>query len=262
MDIRDSVALVTGGASGLGEATARRLLDLGARGIAVLDVDEAAGERLTAELGADRLLFVPADITDESAVGKAVAATRDTFGAVHTVVTAAAIAGPGKLIGYKGPIPMDKFDRVMKVNVYGTLHVLRAAVTAMLDNEPNEDGERGVVINVASGAAYEGQVGQVAYSASKGALVALTLPLARELARHGVRVMTVAPGAFDTPIYDSIPPAVKEEMVGVTLFPKRLGRPSEFAMLVEELVRNPLHNGRTYRFDGGVILPVEPGGAR
>ncbi|WP_324651319.1 SDR family NAD(P)-dependent oxidoreductase [Georgenia sp. H159] len=258
MDISRTVAVITGAASGLGEATARHLLGLGARGIVALDVDAERGAALADELG-DRYLYSNVDVSDEHAVDVAVAQGAHAFNGITAVVAAAGIAAPGKLLGQRGPLPMERFDAVMKVNVYGTVHVMRAAAAQMVAGEPGPDGERGVLIAVASGAAFEGQVGQVAYSASKGALVAMTLPLARELAEHGIRVMTIAPGAFDTPIYETIPPAVKEEMVDVTLFPKRLGAGVEFAMFVEELLRNRLHNGRTYRFDGGVYLPVAPG---
>jgi len=255
MKIRDTVTVITGGASGLGEATVRMLLEKDALGVLVLDINKERGETLAAELG-KRCLFQVTDITDVAAVDSAVAAAVAKFGKVNALVAAAAIPGPAKLIGRKGPMDMAKFDAVMKVNVYGTLHAIRAVVSAMLKNEPDKDGERGVLINVASGAAYEGQVGQVAYSASKAALVGMTMPLARELGVHGVRVVTIAPGAFETPIYDQVPPEVKASLIDVLLFPKRLGKPSEFAMLVEEIIRNPLHNGRTYRFDGGAILPT------
>ena len=151
---------------------------------------------------------------------------------------------------------MDRFDQVVKVNLYGTVNLARSAAMAMSRNEPNADGERGVIINLASGAAYEGQVGQIAYSASKAAIVGMTLPLMRELAGHGIRVVTVAPGAFDAPMYEQAPPEVKEGIVAASLFPKRMGKASEFASFAEEIVRNPMHNGRTYRFDAGLMLPV------
>ncbi|MEO8560117.1 MAG: SDR family NAD(P)-dependent oxidoreductase, partial [Rhodospirillales bacterium] len=171
--------------------------------------------------------------------------------AVHS----AAIGGPSKLITRKGALPMAGFDQVMKVNLYGALHLMRAAVPAMMQNMPNEDGERGVIVNVSSGAAWDGQVGQIAYAASKAAIVGMTTPLMRELAEHGIRVMAVAPGAFDTPIYDGAPPALKQSLIDHSLFPKRMGKPDEFAMLVEEIVRNPMHNGRTYRLDAGMAMP-------
>jgi 3-hydroxyacyl-CoA dehydrogenase/3-hydroxy-2-methylbutyryl-CoA dehydrogenase len=254
VNVADAVAVVTGGASGLGEATCRHLLALGARGVAALDIDRGRGEELAAELG-DRCLFLPVDVTDEAAVRRAVDGARERFGAGHVLVAAAGVIGAGRLLGRNGLLPMERFDAVLRVNLYGTVHAIRSAVAVMAENEPDAEGERGVVITVSSIAAFEGQIGQVAYSASKAALAGMTLPLARELASRGVRVMTIAPGAFDTPIYQSVPLAVKEALVEQALFPKRLGRPAEFALLVEEIVRNPAHNGRTLRLDGGAVLP-------
>jgi 3-hydroxyacyl-CoA dehydrogenase / 3-hydroxy-2-methylbutyryl-CoA dehydrogenase len=254
MDLKNLVVLVTGGVSGLGAATARRLLAAGARGVAAIDVDATKGRLFAAEVP-ERTLFLQADVSDEAAVDAAVAATLARFGAVHVAVNAAAIGGAAKLISRKGAISMALFDKVIRINLYGPMHVMRAAVPEMMKNGPNADGERGVIINVSSGAAWEGQVGQLGYAASKAALVGLTLPLARELAAHGIRVATIAPGAFDTPIYDAVPPAVKQSVASHALFPKRMGKPDEFAMLAEEIVRNPMHNGRTYRLDGGMILP-------
>jgi len=253
MDISGTVAIISGGASGLGEATVHRLLRGGARGIAILDLNAARGETLAAQ-APERLLYCQADVSDEAAVDAAVAATVARFGSLHLAVHAAAIGGPARLVSSKGPIAMPLFDRVLKINLYGALHMMRAAVVAMQRNAPNADGERGVLINISSGAAFEGQVGQVAYAASKAALVGMTLPLSRELAAFGIRVVTIAPGAFDTPIYDGAPAALKESIVREALFPKRMGKPDEFAMLAEEVVRNPMHNGRTYRLDGGMML--------
>jgi 3-hydroxyacyl-CoA dehydrogenase / 3-hydroxy-2-methylbutyryl-CoA dehydrogenase len=253
MELKGISAVVTGGASGLGEATVRRLLGAGARGVACLDLNTQAGDRLTQEFG-NSLLYVQTDVSDELAVNSAVGSAMDRFGRIDVAVSAAAIGGPAKMLSKSGPIPMEKFDRVLKVNLYGTVHLMRACAARMAQNEPGSDGERGVLINVASGAAWEGQVGQMAYSASKAAIVGMTLPLARELATVGIRVMTVAPGAFDTPMYDQVPPAVRETLVAQSLFPKRMGRPDEFAMLVEEIVRNPMHNGRAIRLDAGLIL--------
>jgi NAD(P)-dependent dehydrogenase (short-subunit alcohol dehydrogenase family) len=254
MELKDLVAVVTGGVSGLGLATARRLLACGARGIGVIDIDVARGQAFAAE-APDRILFLRADVSDEAAIDSAVAAVADRFGGLHVAVNAAAIGGAAKLISRRGAISMALFDKVMRINLYGPMHVMRAAVPQMMKNSPNEDGERGLIANVSSGAAWEGQIGQVAYAASKAALVGLTLPLTRELAEHGIRVTTIAPGAFDTPIYDGAPPAVKQSVVAHALFPRRMGKPDEFAMLVEEIVRNPMHNGRTYRLDAGMILP-------
>lgn len=255
MDIRGKVIAISGGASGLGEAAARHFLAIGARGIIALDRDASRGAAIAAELG-DPFLGVPCDVSDTEAVQQAIDAGVERFGRVDVAIAAAAIGGPAKLISRKGPMPMDKFDQVLKVNLYGTVNLARAAAMAMTRNEPNDDGERGVIINLASGAAYEGQVGQVAYSASKAAIVGMTLPLMRELAEHGIRVVTVAPGAFDTPMYEQAPPEVKEGIVAVSLFPKRMGKASEFALFAEEIVRNPMHNGRSYRFDAGLLLPV------
>lgn len=254
MHIQDTVALITGGASGLGEATARYLLSRGARGVVLLDTNAARGQALQSELGS-ACLFVMTDITQETAVQAAVNAGLARFGTINAVVGAAGIAGPAKLIGKNGPIAMAKFDQVMKVNLYGTVHVIRAVVAPLMSTTPDADGERGVIINVASGAAYEGQIGQMAYSASKAALVGMTLPLARELGPAGIRVVTISPGLFDTPIYEQMPPQVKQNIINLQLHPKRMGKPVEFAMFAEEVIRNPVHNGRAYRFDGGAILP-------
>ncbi len=254
MKIENTVLVISGGASGLGEATARHFVDKGARGVLLLDLNATRGRELEAELGGT-CLFVETDIADPLAVERALQAGVDRFGAINAAVTAAAIPGPSKLLNRTGPLDMATFEKVMRVNVSGTVNVFRAAAAHMVANAPTEEGERGVLIGVSSGAAFEGQIGQVAYSASKAAITGLTMPLARELASSGVRVVTVAPGAFETPIYDAIPEAVRSRMASVLQFPKRFGRPDEFALFIEELVRNPMHNARTYRFDAGVILP-------
>ncbi len=253
MDIGNAVAVISGGASGIGEGCARMLLERGARGVIVLDRNAEAGNRLAADLG-ERLFFADCDIADEAQVNAAVAAGEKRFGPVGILIAAAGIAGPAKLVGRNGPIDMAKFDAVMKVNLYGAVHLLRACVPSMMRTAGNADGERGVVINVASGAAFEGQTGQIAYAASKAALVGMTMPLMRELAPVGIRVVTVAPGAFDTPLYAQVPEETKQGLVDAFLFPKRMGTAAEFASFAEELVRNPIHNGRTYRFDAGNIL--------
>ncbi len=231
----------------------RRLLASGAAGIAILDLDAERASALV-EAAPSKLLFIATDVADESAVDSAVAETLARFGAVHLVVNAAAIGGPAKLVSKKGPMPMALFDRVIRINLYGVIHVLRAAVPAMMQNIPGEDGERGVIVNVSSGAAWEGQVGQVAYSASKAALLGLTMPLTRELAEHGIRVCGIAPGLFDTPIYDAAPPGLKASLIEQTLFPKRMGKAEEFASFIDEIVRNPMHNGRNHRLDAGMSL--------
>jgi 3-hydroxyacyl-CoA dehydrogenase / 3-hydroxy-2-methylbutyryl-CoA dehydrogenase len=251
--LTDCVAVITGAASGIGAACAEYLLEIGARGVALLDVNGDAGRAIAARLGA-KALFVQTDITDLAQVESAIAAVENRFGPVTAVVNAAGVTLPAKLIGKKGPIAMEKFDAAIKINLYGTLHVIRSAVPSMLKAAPNEDGERGVIINVASGAAYEGQIGQIGYSAAKAAVIGMTMPLFRELADDGIRVVAVAPGAFDTPIYGTMAPDVKAGIERTFLFPKRMGRPNEFALFVEEIIRNPIHNGRTYRFDAGNIL--------
>jgi NAD(P)-dependent dehydrogenase (short-subunit alcohol dehydrogenase family) len=252
MKVDGAVAVVSGGCSGLGEASARRLLVLGARAVYALDVNQERGKALADELGA-RFHFFRTDIAVEAEVDAAVAQVSGNEGAIQVVVNAAGIGKPAKLLSRsRGRLDMDVFDRVIKTNLYGTVHVMRAAAAVMVENEATDDGERGVFINVSSGAAFEGQVGQIAYSASKGALVAMTMPLFRELSGYGIRVMTIAPGGFDTPIYSS--PEPKQALASQSLFPPRLGRPDEFALLVEEIVRNPMHNGRTIRLDAGMIL--------
>lgn len=248
----ETTAIVTGGASGLGEAAARRLIELGAT-VTAFDLDETKGAQLEVELG-ERYRYHKVDVSQLDQVEAAVAAVEVDHRPVRIVVNAAAVPAPAKLLSSRGPIPMEVFDNGIKVNLYGPIHVMRSVAAGMAASDPDEDGERGVIINIASGAAYEGQIGQVAYSASKGALVSLTMPLFRELAAHGIRVMTVAPGAFDTPIYDQVPPALKDQLAAQSLFPKRMGRPGEFGLLIEEIVRNPMHNGRTIRFDAGMIL--------
>lgn len=253
MQIENAVAIVTGGASGLGEAAVRRLLELGARAVVALDLNDERAAGLRDELG-ERFSHHRIDVSDLDQVEAAAAAIEAECGAARVLVNAAAVAAPAKLLSSRGPIPMEIFDKGIRINLYGPIHMMRSVVPAMAASEPNEDGERGVIINVSSGAAWEGQIGQVAYSASKAALVGLTMPLFRELAAHGIRVMTIAPGAFDTPIYDQMPPAVKADLAAQSLFPPRMGKPSEFGLLIEEIVRNPMHNGRTIRLDAGMIL--------
>lgn len=253
MKLTDVVAVVTGAASGIGAGVAQYLLDQGAKGVALLDLNAEAGEAMAAELG-ERAVFCQTDVTDLASVEAACARAEEAFGPINTVINAAGVTLPAKLIGRKGPIDMGKFDLCVKINLYGSLHVIRSAVPSMLKGAGNEDGERGVIINVASGAAFEGQIGQIAYSASKSAIVGMTMPLMRELAPEGIRVVTVAPGAFDTAIYSTMDPAVKAGIEDTFLFPKRMGTAKEFALFVEELIRNPIHNGRTYRFDAGNIL--------
>ena len=249
MQIEGQVAIVVGGASGLGEAAARRLAGAGAKVVvADLDLDRAA--RVAAEVGG-----VPSkvDVTDEGSVEEAVAAATG-LGDLRIAVNTAGIGTPTKLIGREGPTPLGSFSQVIAVNLIGTINVLRCAAGAMVANEPVADGERGVCVLTASVAAFEGQVGQVAYAASKAGVVGLTLPVARELAPRGVRVVAIAPGLFQTPMMDGLPEAARESLSGTIPFPSRLGEPPEYAALVEHIVLNTMINGETIRLDGALRM--------
>lgn len=253
MDSAGAVALVTGGASGLGEATVRRL-HAGGASVVIADVDAARGAALAAELGTGAV-FARTDVTSSAEIASAVAIARER-GDLRVLVCCAGIARAARVVDRTGsPIDLEVLTRVIEVNLVGTLDVVRQAAAAMTANTPDEDGERGVVVMTSSIAAFDGQVGQVAYAASKGGIAGMTLPLARDLAPSGIRVMTIAPGFIDTPIYSSVPPEVKERLVGDTLFPKRFGRPAEYAQLVAAIVENPLLNGETIRLDGAVRMP-------
>ncbi len=252
MQLNNSVAVVVGGASGLGAATVRHLLAHGAR-VAIVDINETLGAALAAELGVAARFFA-ADVTDEDAVQQAINHTVQEFGALHIAVNCAGIAPPGRVLGKKGPLPLAVFRKVVDVNLIGTFNVLRLAAAAMQRNEANADGERGVIVNTASIAAYEGQIGQVAYAASKGGIVGLTLPAARDLAREGIRVMTIAPGIFDTPLLAGLPEAARQSLGAQVPFPARLGRPAEYALLVHQIIENPMLNGSVIRLDGALRM--------
>ncbi len=252
MKTRDSTFLVSGGASGLGEATARRLVAAGAR-VAIADVNREAGERLAAELG-DAARFAPTDVTDEAAVKAAVAAAVEAFGRLDGAVSCAGVGDPAKVLGKEGPHPLALFEKVVRINLIGTFNVLRLAAESMAANEPDAEGERGVILNTASVAAFEGQIGQAAYSASKGGLVGLTLPAARELARHGIRVVTIAPGLFETPLLAGLPEAARASLATQTPFPSRLGKPEEYAALALHVIENPMLNGEVIRLDGALRM--------
>ena len=247
-----TVALVTGGASGLGEATVRRLVGQGARAV-IVDLNAERGGALAAELG-DGVRFAETNVTDAESVSKAIAVARE-MGVLRIAVSCAGIGPAAKTVGKKGPHDLDLFAKVIGINLVGTFNVLRLAAAAMCENEPNADGERGVVINTASIAAYDGQIGQVAYSASKGGVVGLTLPAARDLMRNGVRVMTIAPGTFDTPLLAGLPENVREALAAGIPFPSRLGNPAEYGQLVEHIVRNAYLNGEVIRLDGALRMP-------
>ena len=252
MELSGLVTVITGGASGLGEATARLLLDRGGR-VALLDVARPRGEKLAAELG-ERALFCETDVTSDESVQAAMKTTVETFGAVHVAVNCAGVGTPAKVIGKEGPMSLEFFKTVVNINLVGTLNVTRLAAARMLENEPNDDGEKGVVINTASVAAFEGQIGQAAYSASKAGVAGMTLPIAREFASYGIRCMTIAPGLFHTPMMESLPEKVQEALGQMVPFPKRLGKPGEFAALVVHIIENRMLNGEVIRLDGSIRM--------
>lgn len=252
MNISGATLLVTGGASGMGEATVRRFVGGGAQAV-ILDLAVEKGENLVAELG-EAALFVPTNVSDEAAVQRAVDEAVARFGKIDIVVNCAGIAPPAKTIGKDGPHALELFRKVIDVNLVGTFNVIRLAAWAMSRNEPNAEGERGVVINTASVAAYDGQMGQAAYSASKGGIVGMTLPIARDLARNGIRVVTIAPGLFHTPLFEGLPAEAVASLGQQVPFPPRLGRPDEYAHLAQAIVENPMLNGETIRLDGAIRM--------
>jgi len=264
MDVKGTVALITGGASGLGAATARRLFDAGAS-VVLVDLPASAGDAFAAELTASAsasasgrtAVFVPADVTDEAQVQAAVDAAT-ALGPLRVVVNCAGIATPGKVLGRDGVLPLETFNRVIQINLVGTFNVIRLAAAAMATAEPviTEVGgpERGVIINTASVAAFDGQIGQPAYAASKGAVAAMTLPIARELARSLIRVVTIAPGIFETPMMAGLPQEAQDSLGQQVPHPSRLGRPAEYANLAAHIVDNAMLNGETIRLDGGIRM--------
>ncbi|NNG02713.1 MAG: SDR family NAD(P)-dependent oxidoreductase [Inquilinus sp.] len=250
MEIHGQAAIVTGGGSGMGAATARALAAAGAK-VAVLDLNAAAADAVATEIGG---LACACDVADAAAVESAIAAARDGHGAARIAVNCAGIVAGGRVVGRDGPHDLALFRRTVEVNLIGSFNVLRLAAADMAGLEPLAEGERGVIVSTASIAAFEGQVGQAAYSASKGGIVGMTLPIARELARLGIRVMTVAPGLIATPMMTGLPAEVQESLVATTLFPKRLGLAEEFARLVLHIADNVFLNGETIRLDGAVRL--------
>lgn len=253
MDIKGKVAVITGGASGLGEATARKLVALGAR-VAIFDLNEAKGTALAAELG-DAALFHNVNVVSEASVQAGIAATMARFGAIHICCNYAGIGNAIKTVGKDGPFPLDKFKLIIDVNLIGTFNVLRLAANEMQKNEPfNEFGGRGCIINTASVAAYEGQIGQAAYSASKGGIVGMTLPIARDLASIGIRCNTIVPGLIHTPLFQGAPQNVIDALAAQVLYPKRLGRPEEIAHVAIMLIENEYMNGECVRMDGGIRM--------
>ena len=255
MELKEKIAIVTGGASGLGEACARRFAREGAS-VGILDVDEDNGRRLVAELG-EKVIFCRTDVTGEESVQAAVDRTVAEFGGIHVVINCAGVGTPAKVLGKNGPMALEHFNRVLQINLTGTMNVIRLAAAKMVENTPNADGEKGVVINTASAAAFDGQIGQAAYSASKAGVAGMTLPIAREFADYGIRVMTIAPGLFKTPMLESLPEKVQAALGQMVPFPKRLGKPSEFAQLAEDIIKNPMLNGETIRLDGAIRMAAK-----
>ena len=253
MDINNKTALVTGGASGLGRATVERYIADGAN-VAICDLNSDAGESLAASLG-EKALFIHTNVAEEDSVQAAVNLTADTFGDIHIVNNFAGLGKAGKTYGKKGPYPLDDYMFVVMVNQVGTFNVCRLAAEKMAGNKPvNDDGVRGVIINTASVAAYEGQVGQVAYSATKGAIVGMTLPMARDLANYGIRVVTIAPGLIHTPLFEALDEKVYQSLEASTVFPRRLGKASEIASLAAHIVENDYINGEVIRMDAAIRM--------
>jgi NAD(P)-dependent dehydrogenase (short-subunit alcohol dehydrogenase family) len=252
MDIRGKVFLVSGGASGLGAATAHMLVDAGGR-VVLADINAQALAMQVDRLGASARAVVT-DVTEQTSAQAAVDASLEAFGALHGVVNCAGIVGAQKILGKDGPHDLDSFRRVIDVNLIGSFNLLRLASAAIANSSADDGGERGVIINTASVAAYDGQIGQAAYAASKGAIVSMTLPAARELARFGIRVMTIAPGIFETPMMAGMTPEVRESLAAGVPFPPRLGRPDEYAALVRHIIENPMLNGEVIRLDGALRM--------
>ena len=252
MQIKDHSFLIPGGASGLGAATARQLVD-GGGSVVLADLNAAAGAAFAKSLGA-RARFVATDVTNEAQVQRAVDTAVKTFGALHGLINCAGVAPAERVIGRNGPHALDSFSRVININLVGSFNVLRLAAQAMTANTPGADGERGIIINTASVAAFEGQIGQAAYSASKAGVAAMALPIARELTRFGIRVMTIAPGIFDTPMLAAMPEEVHASLGAQVPFPSRLGKPEEYARLAVFIIENAMLNAETIRLDGAIRM--------
>ncbi len=253
MKIEGKTAFITGGASGLGEAVARRLYGMGAN-VMIADMNQANGEKVCSELG-ERAAFAMVDITNTETVQAAVKLTVKEFGAIHILVNCAGTGWVSKIVGKEGPHDLDIFIKIVNINLVGTFDAVRLAAFEMQSNEPNEDGERGVIINTASLAAFEGQMGQVAYAASKAGVVGMTLVVARDLARSGIRCCSIAPGTFETPLTGFMTPEIRETLTEQTPFPKRFGHPDEFASLVQQIAENSYLNGENIRLDAAIRMP-------
>ncbi|MDQ0341083.1 NAD(P)-dependent dehydrogenase (short-subunit alcohol dehydrogenase family) [Caldalkalibacillus uzonensis] len=252
MELKKCVAIITGGASGLGEATVRRIVANGGKAV-ILDVSEEKGVRLAEELG-EHVVFLQADVTREEEVKAAINIAIETFRNIHVLINCAGIGVAEKVLGKNQPHDLSTFAKVIQVNLIGTFNIIRLVAYKMAENAPNEAGERGVIINTASVAAFEGQIGQAAYSASKAGIAGMTLPIARELARYGIRVMTIAPGLFETPLFATLPEEARKSLGEMVPFPSRLGYPAEYAHLVQSIIENPMLNGETVRLDGAIRM--------
>jgi NAD(P)-dependent dehydrogenase (short-subunit alcohol dehydrogenase family) len=252
MQVQGHTFIVTGASSGLGAGTAERLIEQGAN-VIIADVNVEAGQAKADALG-ERAVFVLTNVADEASAKNCVDTAVSTFGALHGVVNCAGILVAKKTVGRGGPHDLESFARVINVNLVGTFNMIRLAAAAMSTNAPNEEGERGVLINTASVAAFDGQIGQAAYSASKGGVVGMTLPIARDLSREGIRCMTIAPGIFETPMVAGMPDEVQESLISQIPFPKRLGKPSDYAFLAQHIIENVKLNGEVIRLDGGVRM--------
>ncbi|HAG70795.1 MAG TPA: 3-hydroxyacyl-CoA dehydrogenase [Gammaproteobacteria bacterium] len=255
MDLKGKTAFITGGASGLGLATAENFIAAGAN-VLLYDLNAEQLERQATRLG-DNAAWYAGDVADEVGVAAAIAKAKEVFGTIHINVNSAGIGGATRTVGKNGPMPLEKFEHIIRVNLIGTFNVLRLCAEVMQQNDvQTQDNERGVIINVASIAAFDGQTGQAAYAASKGGIVAMTLPIARDLAKRGVRVMTVAPGIFETPLLAKAPDEVRDPLIAITQFPKRLGNPIEFAEEVAHIVNCGYLNGETIRLDAAIRMPA------
>ncbi len=252
MEIEGTSSIVTGGASGLGEATVRTLIEAGSR-VAIVDLNKEKGEALSDELG-DNAAFFSMNVSKNEEVESVVGKIKETFGTIHIVINCAGIGGSVKIVGKDGVVPVEWFTNIVNVNLVGTFLMIRATAQTMMENSPNENGERGVIINTGSIAAYDGQVGQAAYSASKGGIVSMTLTLAREFANNGIRVMTILPGIFNTPLLANNPPKILERLSSQVPFPARLGEAVEYAALARHIIVNPYLNGEVIRLDGAMRM--------
>lgn len=253
MDIKNKTVLVTGGASGLGQATVEAVIAAGGNAV-ILDINEINAKKLIDELGEDKVSFISTNIMEEEPVVNAVNQIQEKFGALHVAVNCAGTGYPGRILGREAPHPLDAFKLIINLNLVGTFNVMRIAAELMDKNDPGTSGDKGVIVNTASVAGYEGQIGQSAYSASKAGVIGLTITAARDLARHSIRVCTIAPGIFDTPLMQLAPEKVRDPLLESTQFPHRFGKPNEFAELVLHIVSNTYLNGETIRLDSGMRM--------